>query len=68
MGHKDEEAVLYANCVTSYSVPRSTRRAGVFIDFRASDASSAYSASSRETGEAGFVLRFELTKAMHAVR
>jgi hypothetical protein len=68
MGHKDEEAVLYANCVTSYPVPRSTRRAGVFIDFRASDASSAYSASSRETGEAGFVLRFELTKAMHAVR
>jgi hypothetical protein len=63
IGHKDEEA-----CVTSYPVPRSTRRTRVFIDFRASDASSAYSASRRETGEASFVLRVEITKAMHAVR
>jgi hypothetical protein len=68
IGHKDEEAVLCANCVTSYPLPRSTRRTGVFIDFRASDASSAYSASRRETGEASFVLRVEITKAMHAVR
>jgi hypothetical protein len=68
IGHKDEEAVLCANCVPSYPVPRSTRRTGVFIDFRASDASSAYSASRRETGEASFVLRVEITKAMHAVR
>jgi hypothetical protein len=68
IGHKDEEAVLCANFVTSYPVPRSTRRTGVFIDFRASDASSAYSASRRETGEASFVLRVEITKAMHAVR
>jgi hypothetical protein len=68
IGQKDEEAVLCANCVTSYPVPRSTRRTGVFIDFRESDASSAYSASRRETGEASFVLRVELTKAMHAVR
>jgi hypothetical protein len=66
--HKDEEAVLCANCVTSYPVLRSPRRTGVFIDFRASDASSAYSASRRETGEASFVLRVELTKAMYAVR
>jgi hypothetical protein len=68
IGLKDEEAVLCANCVTSYPVPRSTRRTGVFIDFRASDASSAYSASRRETVEASFVLRVEITKAMHAVR
>jgi hypothetical protein len=65
--HKDEEAVLCANCVTSYPVPRFKRRTGVFIDFRASDASSAYSASRRETGEASFVLRVEITTAMHAV-
>jgi hypothetical protein len=67
IGHKDEEAVLCANSVTSYPVPQSTRRTGVFIDFRASDAT-AYSASRRETGEASFVLRVELTKAMYAVR
>jgi hypothetical protein len=66
--HKDEEAVLCSNCVTSYPVPRFTRRTGVFTDFRASDASSAYSASRRETGKASFVLRVEITKAMHAVR
>jgi hypothetical protein len=41
IGHKDEEAVLCVNFVTSYPVPWSTRRTGVFIDFRASDASSA---------------------------
>jgi hypothetical protein len=29
-GHKDEEAVLCANCDTSYPVPRSTRRTGAF--------------------------------------
>jgi hypothetical protein len=74
IGHKDEESVLYVifflcvNFVTSYPVPRSTRRTGVFIDFQASDASSAYSASRRETGEISFVLRVEVTKAMHAVR
>jgi hypothetical protein len=68
IGHNDEEAVLCANCVTSYPVPRSTRRTGVFIDFRASDASSAYSTSRRETGEASFLLRVEISKAMHAVR
>jgi hypothetical protein len=39
--HKDEEAVLCVNFATSYPVPRYTRRTGVFIDFRASDASSA---------------------------
>jgi hypothetical protein len=65
---QDEEAVLCVNFVTSYPVPWSTRRTGVFTDFRASDASSAYSASRRETGEASFVLRVENTKAMHAVR
>jgi hypothetical protein len=68
IGHKDEEAVLCANCVPSYPVPRFTRRTGVFIDFRANDASSAYSASRRETGEASFVLRVDITEAMHAVR
>jgi hypothetical protein len=68
MAHRDEKAVLCANCVTCYPVPRSTRPTGVFIDFRASDASSAYSASRRETGEAIFVLRVKITKAMHAVR
>jgi hypothetical protein len=48
--------------------PGPRRRTGVFIDFRASDASSAYSASRGETGEASFVLRVEITKGMHAVR
>jgi hypothetical protein len=67
-GHKDEEAVLFVYCDTSNPVPRSTRRTGVFIDFRASEASSAYSASRRETGEASFVLSVEITKAMQAVR
>jgi hypothetical protein len=67
IGHK-VEAVLRVNFVTSYPVPQSTRRNGVFIDFRASDASSAYSESRRETGEASFVLSVEITKAMHAVR
>jgi hypothetical protein len=68
IGHKDGEAVLCVNCVTSYPVPRSTRRTEMFIDFRASDASSAYSASRRETGEASFVLKVEITKEMQAVR
>jgi hypothetical protein len=68
IGHKDEEAVLCVNCDISSTVPRSTRRTGVFIDFRASDASSAYSAWRRETGEASFVLRVEISRAMHAVR
>jgi hypothetical protein len=31
IGHKDEEAVLCVNGVTSYPVPRSTRRTGVFL-------------------------------------
>jgi hypothetical protein len=34
IGNKDEDAVLCVNFVTSYPVPRSTRRTGVFIDFR----------------------------------
>jgi hypothetical protein len=67
-GRKDEESVLCVNCDTSHPVPGPRGGPERFIDFWASDASSAFSASRRETGEASSILRVECSGAMHNVK